>query len=114
MKEEDKPYYDEQELGSDTEAFMADQTLLKKFRNTFGAGDGLDVFEYIVDQLCTAFNVDITGDKEAARQEIGLILWEMALKADVNICVMLMRRWALKYQNEKLRNLNEMQKGDQE
>jgi hypothetical protein len=109
MKEEDKLFYDEQELGRDTDAFMADETLLKKFRATFGSGDGLDVFEYIVDRLCTAFNLDITGDKEAARQEVGLALWEMAMKADVEICIKLMRRWALKYQTEKLRNLNEMQ-----
>lgn len=113
MDKEDKLFYDEEELGSDVEGFMADESLLKKFRNTFGQGDGLDVFEYIIDRLCHTFDTDITSERVAYKKEVGLELWDLAYKADVEICCALMRKWALKYEGEKLKQLSEM-KGDQD
>lgn len=113
LDKDDKLFYDEKELGSDVEGFMADESLLKKFRSTFGQGDGLDVFEYIIDRLCHTFDVDITSERMAYKKEIGLELWQLAYKADVEICYSYMNRCALKYQADKLKQLNVM-KVDQE
>ena len=115
MNKDDKLFYDEAELirDGDVEAFMSQETLLKKFRNTFNNADGIDVFEFIINELCNAFDTDITSERLAYKKEVGLKLWQLAYKADVEICIALMRRWALKYQNYKVGQLNKM-KGDQD
>ncbi len=112
MNKDDELFYTKEECSSAVEGFMADATLLKKFANTFGTGDGVDVFEFIINRLCNTFDTDITSERIAYKKEIGLELWELANKADVEICITLMRRLALKHQNDTIRALSKM-KGDQ-
>jgi hypothetical protein len=108
MNKDDELFYDKPELGTDVEGFMADENLLKKFRNTFGSGDGLAVFEYIIDRICNTFDIDIKSERAAYKKEVGLEIWELAMKADVDICISFMRKLSLKHQTEKIRVLNEM------